>query len=175
MSTAVSTLTHFVKLLTLKNKPQDLSCSNNMLIILVALLFLIFKLTVKRSIPELAKITAFIPVFIVIYEGLFLTVLFLILNKSGKKNRFVQSACNFIGVHIVSCLISPIIALLPFPLFFLCLAKAWLLLVNFTITKHTFDIDQFKAVGTYLLINTIAMIIMTIPCMLFVTLYGGVK
>jgi len=175
MHTVVSALTHFAGLLTLKNKPQDLLCSKNMLIILFVLLFLIFKLTVKRSIPELAKITALIPIFVVIYEGLFLTVLFSMLNKSGKKNRFVQSACNFIGVHITSCLISPIIALLPFPLFFLCLAKSWLLLVNFNITKHTFDIDQIKAVWTYLLINTIAIITMAIPCMILGALYGGVK
>ncbi len=169
---ATNVITHFVGLLTLRNKPQNLVYSMNVFALLFLLLAFSIKITAQNSIPQVAAINSFIPILIITYEVLFLTIVFLMLTKAGKKNRFIQVGCNFLGVNIINCLISSLVLLVPFQMFFLCLTKSWLLIINFHITKHAFNIDQIRAVWTYLLINGIALLAITMPFIIFTTLHN---
>lgn len=171
MRSVASVITHFVGLLTLKNKPQNLNYSIHTLALLFLTLIIAIKLTIQITIPQLEKINTLVPIMIITYEGLFLGILFFLLAKSGKKNRFVQSACNFLGVNIISCIITPLITLLPLQLLFLCLLKSWFLIINFHITKYVFNVNQIQAVWIYLFINIIAILTIILPFSLITALH----
>lgn len=156
-------ITHFIRLLTLKNKPQNLQYSANTFALLFITLIIAIKLTVQNIAPQLKAINSIIPFMIIGYEGLFLTILYVLLTKSGKGNRFIQSACNFLGVSVISCIASSLIGLLPMPLLFLCLLKSWFLIINFHITKHAFNVTQLQAVWIYFFINMVAVSIIALP------------
>jgi hypothetical protein len=165
-------ITHFVGLLTLKVKPQNLNYSINTFALLFIILIVAIKLTIQNIVPQLEKINVLIPILIIAYEGVFLTFLFFLLTKSGKKNRFVQSACNFLGINIISCIISPLISFLPLPLLFLCLIKSWFLIVNFHIIKHAFSVNQIQAMWIYFFMSTITILSITLPFSLFTVFHG---
>ena len=156
-------ITHFAGLFTLKNKPENLTYSLSTLALLFIVLAAAIKLTVTANIPQFDKINAFVPFFIMTYEVLFLLVLYITLAKCHKKNRFVQAACNFLGVNIFSCACSALIANLPLQLLFVCLSKSWLLVINFHITKHAFNTKQLQAIWIYLFMNITAMVLVSIP------------
>ena len=62
--------------------------------------------------------------------------------------------------------------MLPLQLLFLCLIKAWFLIVNFHIIKHTFNVTQLQAIWIYLFTSTIAILTIILPLSLFATLNG---
>ena len=171
MRTAVNIITHFVGLLSLRNKPQNLTYSMHIFALLFLLLVFILKLTLQNFVPQLKETGSVIPIFIIIYEGFFLAILFFMLTKAGKKNRFVQSACNFLGVNIISCIITSIINFLPFQLLFICLVKSWLLIINLHITKHAFAVDFIRAIYTYLFMNAIALLAIILPFIIFMPVH----
>lgn len=170
MQLMLTIIRHFFGLLTLKNKPQDLSYSLTTLIMLLLTFIMVIKFTLKITNPQLIKLNTLIPTLLITYKGLFLTILFFFLSKIKKQHRFVQSACNFLGINIINYIFTPIINFFPLQLLLLCLLKAWLLMVNFHITKHVFNVTQLQAIGIYLFLNAIAIFTITLPISIVTTL-----
>ena len=164
MNRSASIINHFVYLLTLKNKPQDLRYSFNIFIFLLILLIALVKVSAADSIIYGQNFSAYTFIFArLVYESVFLLVLYFTLVWHGIANRFIQAACNFLGVNIVDCIAMALISSSPLHMIFLSGIKAWLLIIKFYITKHAFDVDQRRAIMLYILMSVIAFAIILWP------------
>ena len=152
---------HFAKLLTLKNKPQDLNYSVLIFIFLLGILIVltsnIFNLHYLPSeimdSPNINNVNSLVVWGVIVHEAVFLTILSFLLKKANKSNRFIQVASNFLGIDLIECLVALILSKIAIPVYMLCVIKAWFLVIKFYITKHAFNISQFRAAWFFILIS----------------------
>lgn len=160
-----TSLFHFYRLITLKNKPQDLPYSISNWGILLILSTLAFFWINKDS----ESISGLLLIFN-IQNIAFLMTLYYSLKFFGKANRFIQTSSNFFGITIINCLALKFLTFLTLNKIILCLFFGWLIMLKLHIIEHTFDISKNKA----LLFLLLFFIIPTIAVMFIMPIFSAI-
>lgn len=164
MNNTINTINHFIKLLTLKSRPQNLHYSIlNFSILLGAFFILISYVTSQMDTADLPaqmqKIGSVITFGVILHEAVFLTILYFLLKRDDKTNRFIQVATNFVGIDLAECLLSLFIGKIALGFYVLCALKAWLLVIKLHVTRHAFDVSIARAAWLFITVSISSVII----------------
>ena len=139
-------ISHFLGLLLLKRKPQELQYSKKTFFLFIILIILVSYINILVLGIKIPNIKVFMFLSILINNFSFFLILYLFLLKNGFKNRFIQTSSNFLGIEIINCIFFLLFILInnniynEYMPFFLSLVIAlWFLLVRINIIRHSFN------------------------------------
>lgn len=139
-------ITHFLGLLFLRRKPQELEYSRKTFFLFSSLIFLISYINILVLGIKIPNIKIFMFLSILINNFSFFLILYLFLLKNGFQNRFIQTSSNLLGIEIINCLFFLLFIFINnniyneyMPFLLSLIIAIWFLLVRVNIIRHSFN------------------------------------
>ena len=149
MKNIIRILFHFLGIIFLRRKPQDLQYSINLFIV-----FATFILIISNQIVYYLEIDLFSNIFfsILVSNFSFLLIIYFFLHKEGLSQRFVQTASNLLGIEILNFVLFYIIIYVNnninkyyIHFFISFIISIWFFIIRVHIVKHSFNYNTLKS------------------------------
>ena len=143
-------MSHFIGLLFFKRKPQELEYSKKTFLIFILSIISISYINILVLGINIPNIKIFMFLSIIINNFFFFLILYLFLLKNGIGNRFVQTACNLLGIEILNCVFFIVFIFINnniyneyIPFFLSFFLSMWLLITRINIIRYSFNYGLF--------------------------------
>lgn len=146
MSRYYEVFLHFLGILTLKKKPQELRYSRNIFKFFSVLAVTISYVNILILGIKVPNIKIFMLMSILINNFSFFCILYFFLLKNGIKNRFIQISSNLLGIEIINCVLFLSLIFVNnmiyndyIPFLLSCSIAIWFLVVRVNIIRYSFN------------------------------------